>query len=99
MKKSDDSTFFLSVSILDRYFAAMQQQKVVLKSHDLHLYGVVSMFLASKLEDVVPMFMKEIVRDATHGKFTSNEIIKAENRVIFALKFKILSDTPYFQAS
>jgi hypothetical protein len=75
MKRSEDSTFFLSVSILDRFFAAMQEQSVVLDSNDLHLYGVVSLFLSSKVEDVVPMFMKEIVRDATHGKFTPKEII------------------------
>lgn len=45
---------------------------------DLHLYGLVSCFIASKLEDRKCIRMNEVLKEAGHGKFTRQEIILAE---------------------
>lgn len=75
LNRSQDKTFFQAVTILDRFFAAKQAANVSVSREDLHLYGVVSIFLSSKIEDVIPIFMTDIVRDASHGKFEKEEII------------------------
>jgi len=65
--KASNQTFFLAVDIMDRYF---KQCAGPMKSADLHLVGVISMFIASKYEDVVPILMKTLVNKIGHGKFT-----------------------------
>lgn len=66
--KNSDQTFFLAVSIMDRYFKNMGLI-AHLPSSELHITGIVSMFLASKYEDVVPLLMRTVVNKIGHGKF------------------------------
>lgn len=47
--KCDDQTFFLSVSLLDRFLKNVSSAQEI---GDLHLMGVTSMFIASKYEDI-----------------------------------------------
>jgi len=77
--KSSNQTFFLSVQIMDRYFDALtklseSKDKDInhygLELNELHLIGIVSMFIASKYEDVYPLLMKTVVRKIAHGKVT-----------------------------
>jgi hypothetical protein len=82
LKRSQDKTFFLAVSILDRFFAAMQKMKLVISKQDLHIFGVVAIFISSKVEDVIPIFMNDILKSAAHGKFTQAEIIQAEQTML-----------------
>ena len=65
--KGSDQTFFLAVNIMDRYFKASER---ILKSSDLHLTGVVAMFIASKYEDVIPILMRTLLNKIGHNKFT-----------------------------
>lgn len=65
--KTSDQTYFLSVNIMDRYFKQVNRE---LKSNELHLVGVVSMFIASKYEDVIPLLMKTVVSKIGHNKFS-----------------------------
>lgn len=52
--KCEDRTWFLAVSIFDKYLRS-QSGKRVLKNGDVHSIGVASIYLASKYEDVVPL--------------------------------------------
>lgn len=65
--KTSDQTYFLAVNIMDRFF---KESSDPLKSSDLHLTGIVSMFLASKYEDVIPILMRTLVNKIGHSKFT-----------------------------
>lgn len=65
--KTSDQTFFLAINIMDRYFKQIEDG---LTSADLHLVGVVSMFIASKYEDVIPLLMRTIINKIGHGKFS-----------------------------
>ena len=47
--KMSEQTFFVSVSLLDRFF---KNAKKSLPSVELHLTGMAAMFLASKYEDI-----------------------------------------------
>jgi hypothetical protein len=47
--RCDDQTFFLAVSLLDRFLKGQTSPQEI---GDLHLMGVTSMFIASKYEDI-----------------------------------------------
>lgn len=47
--RCEDQTFFLAVSLLDRYLKSTTVKHEV---SELHLLGVTSMFIASKYEDI-----------------------------------------------
>jgi hypothetical protein len=61
--KCDDQTFFLSVSLMDRYFKGCKDIKAV---GDLHIIGVTCMFVASKYEDIYPLKMKTVFEKIGH---------------------------------
>ena len=69
--KMSDQTVFLAVSLMDRYFKYTDES---LQGSDLHLTGVAAMFLASKYEDIEPLFMRTVVKKVGHSKFTPEEI-------------------------
>ena len=84
--KCSDQTFFLAVNIMDRYFKNVTR---VIETSELHLTGIVSMFIASKYEDVVPLLMKTILNKIGHNKFPLEVIQNKELDILKALSFKI----------
>jgi hypothetical protein len=69
--KSDDQTFFLACSLLDRYF--MNKEKTC-EVTDLHIIGVTTMFIASKYEDYYPIKMKIVFEKIAHQKLLISDI-------------------------
>ena len=61
--KCDDQTFFIAVSLQDRYFKGCTGPQEV---SDLHLTGVTAMFIASKFEDIYPLKMKTVFEKIAH---------------------------------
>lgn len=86
------AAFFLAVRVLDCFFR--QTGKCVLEQ-DLHLLGVVCMFVASKFEDVNPLSMKVVHERIGHRKFTKGEIKRGEREVLTALEFHVSLTTVY----
>ncbi len=50
-------TWFLAVAIFDKY---CKDTDHMLGTEDVHLMGIVSMFLASKYEDIYPLFLEQV---------------------------------------
>mmetsp|Transcript_5972 Transcript_5972/g.7234 ORF Transcript_5972/g.7234 Transcript_5972/m.7234 type:complete len:120 (+) Transcript_5972:282-641(+) len=71
--KCDDQTFFLAVSLLDRYFKNKSETREI---SDLHIIGVTTMFIASKYEDIYPLKMKMVHEKIAHKKLPI-ELIKS----------------------
>mmetsp|Transcript_22728 Transcript_22728/g.21920 ORF Transcript_22728/g.21920 Transcript_22728/m.21920 type:complete len:198 (+) Transcript_22728:286-879(+) len=84
--KCSEQTFFLAVNIMDRYFKNVSR---TIETSELHLTGIVSMFIASKYEDVVPLLMKTIINKIGHNKFPLEVIQNKELEILKALGFKI----------
>lgn len=88
--KNSDQTFFLAVNLMDRYFKEVDK---IVTSQELHLCGVVTMFIASKYEDVVPLLMRTVVNKIGHNKFDVPSIEDREIEMLKALSYKIGSPT------
>ena len=84
--KQNINTFFLTVEILD---LVIQKFNFNLSAKDLHLIGVVSILLASKYEEVMPISMKVLIQKICHNKYTKEEIISAELLILTKLNFRI----------
>lgn len=78
------------MNILDRYF---KESDLTLASSDLHLSGVVSMFIASKYEDVIPLLMRTVVNKIGHNKFDVSTIEVKELEMLKTIQYKIGSPT------
>jgi hypothetical protein len=82
--KSDDETFFLAISLMDRFFEA---KKGPITASELHKIGVTSMFIASKYEDYHPIKMKVVHDRITHKKIPVDEIKECELNIMVTLNY------------
>jgi hypothetical protein len=88
--KCDDQTFFLSVSLLDRYFKLKSEVREI---SDLHIIGVTSMFIASKYEDIYPLKMKMVYEKIAHKKLSMEKIKSLEMEILKTIKYRIPAPT------
>eukprot|EP00347_Sterkiella_histriomuscorum_P003741 403363124 len=98
-KDSADQTFFLALSLMDRYFTVKNQKNEVLDKSELHEIGLVSILLSTKYEDVIPISLSQILRDAGHSKFKQSDILNREGEVLQTLGFKLQSRNIYEESS
>jgi hypothetical protein len=88
--KCDDQTFFLAVSLLDRYFKNKLETREV---GDLHITGVTCMFIASKYEDIYPLKMKMVYEKIAHKKLPIDKIKSLELDILKTIKYRIPAPT------
>lgn len=88
--KCDDQTFFLAVSLMDRYFKGKQERIPIT---DLHISGVTSMFIASKYEDIIPLKMKMVYEKIAHKKLPMEKIKALEMEILKIIKYRIPAPT------
>ena len=79
-------TFYLAVQYLDRL---LHQSTRNFESKDFHLIGITSMFVASKVQDVVPLYMRTILTKIGHGRLKQHEILDMEKQILQGLKFRL----------
>jgi len=84
--RCDDQTFFIAVSLMDRYFKFCAKPKQV---GDLHITGVTCMFLASKFEDIYPLKMKTVHEKIAHKKLDIQTIKELELDIMKSIDYKI----------
>jgi hypothetical protein len=84
-----DQTLFLAVNILDRYIQSYEERGLTFKASELHLTGVVCMFIASKYEDVQPLLLKTVFEKIGHQKLSKEQILAKEQDILQALGFRI----------
>lgn len=89
---SDAPTFFLAVHIMDLY---VSRSKLNLSNNDVHLIGVTCLYLASKMEDIIPLRMNHVKSKIGHNKFSEKEIKKCEKSILETIDFDIISTSTY----
>ena len=85
----DESTYFESINLMDRYFRECKNKKQILLPAELHLIGVTSMFIASKYQDIYPLRLKVVQDKIAHNKLTCQEIRKKEDEIMRYLNYNI----------
>ena len=74
---SNEETIFCAVKLMDKYIWKTQDK---LKSEDIHLIGLVCMYLASKTYDIVPIQMKSLIHTVGHDTFDKSIIIPVRDK-------------------
>lgn len=88
--KCDDQTFFLAVSLMDRYFKGKSEVREV---SDLHIIGVTCMFIGSKYEDIFPLKMKMVYEKIAHKKLPIEKIKTLEMDILKVINYRIAAPT------
>jgi cyclin B len=83
-------TFFTAVTIMDLFYANSTK---ILNSEDIHLTGMVSMFIASKYVDYCHLSMRRLITDIGHNSFTVKQIKDKEREIMKTLGFNIIFAT------
>lgn len=86
------STTFRALFILELYLKTCNNS---LKISDLHLIGVVSMLIASKIEEVKVIKMESIIVDICKYKFEKQQIIDKEQEIVISLMGQLNLPTVY----
>ncbi len=83
--KCHDQTFFVAISLLDRYFDLLRKENRSLELHELHIAGVTCMLIASKYEDVIPLNMKTVFEKIGHKKLPKEALVQREMDILRTL--------------
>ena len=89
---SEPLSFFLAVEIMDNY---LQKTKNIYRENDIHLIGMACIYMASKMEDIIPLHMVHIKTKIGHDKFSKQEINDMEKDILKVLDWDILLITTY----
>ncbi len=87
------NTFFVSIDIMDKYLTLTNSS---FETKDIHLVGVTSMLLASKMEEIVPFKVSTVIEKMTHGKIQAKEVVRCEEDILKTLNFELLSSPSLF---
>ena len=89
---SEPRTFFLSVYIMDtflcRTFYSVSNQEV-------HLLGLSCIYIASKMEDLIPIHLSHIVSKIGYNKFTKEQIQQKEKEILATIDFDLVNVSCY----
>jgi len=90
--KSNEETIFSAVKILDKYIWKTED---VLKNEDIHLIGIVCMYLASKTYDIVPIQMNNLTHLVGHDIFEQKSIKEMEKKILKTINFDLITPNTY----
>lgn len=74
---------------MDRYFDAKAKQGKSLELQELHISGVVAMFVASKFEDIIPLLLRTVYNKIGHKKISADAIRNKEIEMLRAIGFMV----------
>lgn len=90
--KFQHKTYFAGVEIMDRYF---QEEKETVLPSSLHIIGVNSMLIASKMEEVYPLKIRTVFEKIAHKKIHMQDLINMEAKISKVLNFELITSTVY----
>jgi len=82
-------TLFLTVNIIDRYFAKNNMSK-----REVQLVGVAAMLVAAKYEEIYPPLLKDFVF-ISDNSCSAAQILDMERKILFAMDFDMQLTSSY----
>lgn len=70
--KFTEKGYFDSVYLMDRYF---EKETNCLQANQLHIVGVTSMLIASKISELNPLKIKTVFEKIAHRKLPLNDLL------------------------
>ena len=89
---SNEETIFCAVKIMDKF---LWKSEEILKSEDIHLIGIVCIYIASKTYDMVPIQMNSLIHLVGHDMFDQNCIKQMEKKIIKTINFDLMTPNTY----
>ena len=78
---------------MDRYLD--KEKDRVLEGYQIHEVGVISMMIASKMEEMYPLKFRTVFDKIAHQKISESDILNKEQRISQVLGFTLNSWTFY----
>ena len=91
--KCSQETFFLSVNLLDLYIF---KSKNILFNEDIHLIGLVCMFIESKFEDIYFIPISDIENTIGYNYFNKEQIKSMELKILNVISFDNIFNTSVY---
>lgn len=89
----DVNTFFIAVDLMDAFLTYAPSP---LEPKAIHIIGITSMVLASKVEEITPFKIATAVEKMAHGKLTAQEIVLFETQILETLDFRVMGNSSLF---
>jgi hypothetical protein len=89
--KSSKETLFGAIATMDKY---LLNSPLRVDDSEVHIIGLTSMLIASKLTDVIPIFLYQVVDVIGRNKFTTQDIKSKELHICATLKWDLWQPTP-----
>ena len=89
---SEPGTLELAVHIMDTYILNTEK---TLKDSDIHLLGLCSIYIASKMEEKIPFRLTHIVKNLGKETFSKKEIIEKEKDIVKTIDFDLYTAGTY----
>lgn len=84
-------TYFLACALFDTY---LHKALEPVDNKATHLLGITCIYIASKHEDITPLFMKSVCKKIGHGQFHFSEVKAMELDLLNTLQWKVTLVTP-----
>lgn len=70
--KCEQETYFLGVQLMDLFLYRLSQLKYTdtVQKTELHLIGTTAIYIASKMEDILPLSVHTIVTSILHNEYS-----------------------------
>lgn len=83
-----ESTIYLTLHMLDAFLFKYKER--TLTNDNIHLIGVVCLFVSSKHEDLCPLFMQDLKQKICHNRFKESDIKEMEKLLMKVLNFQTI---------
>ena len=87
--RSNEETFLAAVEIMDKFI--YKYKKKELTDENIHLIGMVSIYIASKVYDLIPIQLDNIIHQIGHDEYNQKEILVMERKIIKTINFDVFS--------
>ena len=87
------NTFFVAVELLDSFLKETDES---LEANTIHILGIVSMLIASKIEEVSPFSVSMVAEKISHGKILKEDLVNWEIKFTEILGFRLLRNPNLF---
>lgn len=92
--KASPETFFSSVHVMDLF---IYRSKTQLRTENIHLIGMTSMFISSKFHEIYPISMEHIVQRIGHNQIHESVIKAQEIKMLNVISFASLIHSSIYE--